>query len=648
MNNKNSSFRNFTHGGQITVHSIRMFWQVLRYGVMISLILLAGIFYWRFDTLATDYDVYAFNEYIDAKIKLFLHGPKVKHQLKEPSGRRVDMPAVAFVSSRQAKMYVNNTIHAFWTGLWQSMLTALTFLGLFAWYFHWRGKVQNETASIAGQEQVTPQELGKLLKRKKKASDFTLGGVPLVKGMETQHVLLAGTTGVGKTVAMKELMDQVRAKGQRAVVYDIDGSFIPTYYRPGKDILLNPLDERSPAWNIWQECSDLADFDTVALSLMPEHLAMSDPFWIRSAHTIFACAALRLQSKQPTTPQLLDAILGEGLPSLSALLAGTPAAPLVSSKIEKTALSIQATLSTHCKSLIYLPEETQKPLFSIRNWVEQANDDRWLFIASNEKKVEALRPLLSVWLDVAARSILSLEHVHALKLWFFVDELPSLHKLPSIMNALSRGRKYGAAFVAAIQDIHQLHSIYGKNDANSLSALFNTKVFFRTQEPDSAAWMSRNLGEVELLEKREGFSYGAHEMRDGVSINQERRHRPVIRPSEFSELENLTAYLKLPGNFPVTQLEFEFKSRENLCKTFLPRDLQKILLLEQEMEQKINKLKVAASSEDKTDLLNTEARNSTENHWEEFRKIEAALEPEINESSTKSLEAETLMEIESD
>ena len=217
-------------------------------------------------------------------------------------------------------------------------------------------------------------------------------------------------------------------------------------------------------------------------------------------------------------------------------------------------------------------------------------------ISSTEKKVDALRPLLSVWLNTAAKSILSLEHSNDLRLWFFIDELPSLHKLPSLITALSRGRKYGAAFVAAIQDLHQLYGIYGNHDAGSLTALFNTKVFYRTQEPDSALWMSKNMGEIEILEKREGFSYGAHEMRDGVSINEERRKEPIIRASQFLELEDLKAYLKLPGNWPVTTLTFKHRSQNPLEKAFVPRDLNQLLVVEKGIEQKVEQIRAAAKN----------------------------------------------------
>lgn len=556
-----------------------MFWQVLKYGLMIAAILFTAVCVWSFLSHTTAYDRYILDQYKDAHLKLWIHDRQVKHTVRDPNGASMVLRAVDFTESPKARHHVQRCTQAFYFALWQAAAITLTFFILYAAYFIRKGKSQHEATPVTGQDRVTTKALCQLLQKKQRASDFTLAGAPLVKNSEVQHILFAGTTGSGKSVGMKELMDQVRAKKQRAIVYDIDGAFVPNYYRPGIDILLNPLDERTPAWNIWQECRDLADFDTAAISLMPEHLAFSDPFWIRSAHTIFASAALKLHAQnQAKTRFLLEPMFAESLQSLGNLVAGTPAAPLVTDKIDKTTLSIKATLANYCKSLLYLKDEGEEPLFSIRRWIENDSGESWIFIASNAQKIEALRPLLSVWLDVAAKSILSLPPSQDRHLWFFLDELPSLHKLPSLMNALSRGRKYGACFVAAIQDVHQLHAVYGKNDAETLTSLFNTKVFYRTQEPNSAAWMSRIMGQLELLEKKEGFSYGAHEMRDGVSIHQERRREPVVKESEFVELEDLTAFLRLPGNWPITTLNFDIRKRAILAPAFVPRDLSHLLI----------------------------------------------------------------------
>ncbi len=245
---------------------------------------------------------------------------------------------------------------------------------------------------------------------------------------------------------------------------------------------------------------------------------------------------------------------------------------LISEKNEKTALSIKATLSTYCKALIYLKDDTKGPLFSIRKWVEADQGDGWLFIASNAQKIDALKPLISVWLDVAAKSILSLSQSAERRLWFFIDELPSLHRLPSLVNTLSRCRKYGGCFVGAIQDIHQLHSVYGRDEAETLTALFNTNLCYRTKGPDSAVWMSKVMGSREIIEKKEGYSYGANDMRDGVSINQERRKETIVIDSEFIQLDDLEAYMRLPGDWPVAKVKFKILEQKINNDNIVPFD----------------------------------------------------------------------------
>lgn len=578
-----SKFRDFTRGGQTTIHGIRMFFQVLRHGVWIACWVLALSFAGLFFYKTTSFNRYAVFKGIEAEIRYtFNRNSSINLGTRAIATKAfLKSPQLAKERFIMEHVITEDILH---TSL---IITAFGFV-VFMGYMLWRGKKQAEKVEVKGRSIVLPKELKQMVRISGNASSYSLSDVPLLKDSEVQHLLLAGTTGSGKTVAIKELMDQVRAKGQRAIVYDIDGTFIPNYYREGKDILLNPLDTRMPSWNIWQECRDMADFDTAALSMMPEHLSGSDPFWIRSAHTIFACAAMELSKRnQMTTESLLTPMFADDLQKLSELVSGTPAGSLVSDKIEKTALSIKATLSTYCKSLLYLPKEKEENMFSVRNWIEKDQGDSWLFISCNTQKIGALKPLLSVWLDVAAKSVLSLTPSYERRLWFFLDELPSLHKLPSLTDALSRGRKYGACFVAALQDIHQLDTVYGRDEAKSLSSLFNTKLFYRTQEPTSAAWMSKNMGEVELLEKREGFSYGANEIRDGVSINQERRKEAVVNPSDFLVLKDLEAYLKLPGDWPVAKLKFDYKDRPLIADVFKGRELAQSVISFESSEKPI-------------------------------------------------------------
>ncbi|KDO02299.1 DNA transport protein TraD [Rickettsia tamurae subsp. buchneri] len=62
------------------------------------------------------------------------------------------------------------------------------------------------------------------------------------------------------------------------------------------------------------------------------------------------------------------------------------------------------------------------------------------------------------------------------------------------------------------------------------------------------------FGEQETLETQESLSYGSNTMRDGVNINNIERKRLLILPSEIMTLPDLTCYVKLSGNFPITKL----------------------------------------------------------------------------------------------
>lgn len=57
---------------------------------------------------------------------------------------------------------------------------------------------------------------------------FTLAGIPWPWRQEQTHAMLIGSTGTGKTVAMMDLLDQIRARGQRSVVFDLTGAYVST------------------------------------------------------------------------------------------------------------------------------------------------------------------------------------------------------------------------------------------------------------------------------------------------------------------------------------------------------------------------------------------------------------------------------------
>ncbi|MCE3231466.1 MAG: traD [Alphaproteobacteria bacterium] len=267
---------------------------------------------------------------------------------------------------------------------------------------------------------------------------------------------------------------------------------------------------------------------------------------------------------------MLHMLLTVPLKELFRYLGETPAASLVDPAGDRTAMSIRAHLSSYLKPLVFLPKG--RPIFSIRKWVQEEDkeQDQWVFLTGTPDQRETLRPFLTALTGSAVNSLMGCTPNRDRRLWFIIDELASLHKQEALPKALAEIRKYGGCIAVGLQDIPQLQAQYGRAEAESLVSLLNTRVIFRNGHPDTAKVMSQMLGEQEVREAVEGISYGANPIRDGVSLNDQYKMKPVVTPTELMTLENLEAYIKLPGNLPVTKIKFETPSSSLICPAFIP------------------------------------------------------------------------------
>jgi type IV secretory pathway TraG/TraD family ATPase VirD4 len=49
-------------------------------------------------------------------------------------------------------------------------------------------------------------------------------------------------------------------------------------------------------------------------------------------------------------------------------------------------------------------------------------------------------------------------------------------------------------------------------------------------------------------------------MRDGVSLSHHTRQKPIVMPTELSQLKDLECYIKLPGDYPCTKLQMTYQT----------------------------------------------------------------------------------------
>ena len=59
---------------------------------------------------------------------------------------------------------------------------------------------------------------------------YSIAGIPYPERTETQHTIVSGTTGSGKTVLISDLVSQIRARGERCVLYDKMGTYTRSFF----------------------------------------------------------------------------------------------------------------------------------------------------------------------------------------------------------------------------------------------------------------------------------------------------------------------------------------------------------------------------------------------------------------------------------
>ncbi|WP_335917770.1 type IV secretion system DNA-binding domain-containing protein [Shewanella chilikensis] len=428
-----------------------------------------------------------------------------------------------------------------------------------------RGEEIKEDKYIRGAKLVSAEKLKGEIVEKHGVSDLTLGDFPLPTGFSKKHTLISGTTGAGKSTALTHLLKAIRARGDRAVVYDKKGEFVEMFYRDGVDHILNPADSRSHQWTPWEEMASPFDADWISETLLPSSNSNSgsDKFFTSAARAVVSAALQNLYLDGPKSLlSLLRATAWNDLELLKELVAGTPAATYFNEKNEETLESIRSTVVDGVRPLRLLKEENTKGFFSIRDWItegdEQGADDSWLFLPVRESEIEIQKPLISTWIQSVAKGLMACGVNNDRTLWIVVDELPSLKKIPALSMLMAEGRGFGAAVVLGIQEINQLEEEFGKNTCKTILGLCSTQFHFRLNNADTAEWVSKVLGEAEREEVDEDLNYSADDIRDGVRVSSKRQNRKIVLPSEIMDLPDLSCFAKIWGVESKARIDIPF------------------------------------------------------------------------------------------
>ena len=394
------------------------------------------------------------------------------------------------------------------------------------------------------------------------ADQISIGGIPIPRDSEPQHVLVVGSTGAGKSVTCTGIMDVARARHQRAIVYDGTGDYVSYYYRPDRDVILSPIDSRSALWSPWSEGTTAFAYGRLARALIPEGQG-ENAFWAQAGRAVFRAAL----ASTTDLAALHSLIFAEDQEFLLAVLQASGFAGLAGPP--QMLASTRGVCATYIQPLAYLPTPGAVP-FSIRDWVRNESTDSWLFIVSREDVREEICPLMSMWIGIAVQSAMSLPPNRERRLWMVLDELPYLQELPSLETLLSGGRKYGLAAILGMQSIAQLRKIYGRDGAVALLSNPATRLTLKVGDSETAEFLSKSLGDRHTIRKVSSESQSAG---GSKSTSEQHAIEAAVLPSEIMALPDLTGFLRVPGDPIIKKIRLTRRERTALAESYQDRDL---------------------------------------------------------------------------
>ena len=413
-----------------------------------------------------------------------------------------------------------------------------------------REAILKRGTEIRNQSQITG-----FTSRRRRANAITLAGMTLDALDETKHFKLIGTTGTGKSTAIREILQSALDRGDRAIIADPDGSYLERFFEAGRgDLILNPFDTRSRSWDLFSELNDEFDVEQLARALIPDTEG-EDRSWRGYARTFFTAVTQQLWGLARTgrhaitVGELYRVLTMASHEELKILVRDTPAQSFLEGGNERMFGSIRSVAASSIAALQYVARH-EGPSLSLRHWIRSAPGHRALFLPYSATQIAALRSLISAWLRLTIFETMSGPDRDQ-RLWFIIDELDALGTIDGLKDALARLRKFGGRCVLGFQSIAQVSGTYGHGEAQTIVENCGNTLVLRcsaSEHGGTARFASRLIGDREVIRPHETRSRGPGKWRYARSYSDQHVTEAAVLPSEIEQLPDLAGYVKLASS----------------------------------------------------------------------------------------------------
>jgi type IV secretory pathway TraG/TraD family ATPase VirD4 len=429
-----------------------------------------------------------------------------------------------------------------------------------------RGAAETHKRGVILRDGAAWQRRGARLRKSNQAL-LTLAGIPVPFRDETKHFKIIGTTGTGKSTAIRELLGNALARGDRAVFADPDGGYAARFFnRYRGDLILNPFEASSEKWDPFSEINNSYDVEQLASGLIPSSNDASASEWRGYARTFLSAVLRRCHAhRRRRDPAELWRLLAiASIEELQPIVAGTPAQPFLDPENARMFGSIRSVTVSAIAAFEYVQAQRAAP-FSVRAWVRARSAPGSLFIPYKAGQIAALKSMIATWVRLAIFEAMSGPEERDQRLWFVVDELDALGAIDGLKDALARLRKFGGRCVLGFQSIAQVSSTYGAGDAQTIIENCGNSLILRCSGAESGGtsqYTSRLIGEREILRKQVSrgsdreTALSARGSRHSKSTSEQHVTETAVMPSQIEQLPDLCGYLKAASSHMWLKVSF--------------------------------------------------------------------------------------------
>jgi len=565
------------------VADVRMYWKMAVYALGLGLVLQVAVFgylahrAWARQLVIPLADGRAFTIPARSVLKCLapppeLFGRETRYEVEPPLRpffQRAGVPdrrVTAGVYRAVMRRYFGDRIDGFTAGLGAALVGSCAAYLLSAVYFgifFARARRMSDTRHVRGACRVPLAMLRRRLERDARAETdgqhhLSVCGLTLPRELETRHILIMGSTGTGKSVLVNQVigqiirrMDQGRTH-ERTIIYDVKGEFLAKHRRPG-DLVFYPPDARCLRWSFFNECRTDEDIKVLSeIIFRPAKETSADPFWNNAAKAVFIAGLRFLHAQGCRTNADIWSFFAQNKAGLVKKIRELPleqqgALKHIESDGSGPAQSVISVLTEKIdwfESLVDLDGD-----FSFRDYIAQPVN-RNLFLLNIKNYADTFRPLMTFIFDLLIRETLSLPDTNPQerrRIWFCIDEIGSLNQIGVLLDLLTVARSKGGCLLVANQDLGKVEDVYGRANTRTFYNNFNTDIILRLNDPDTAEFVSRSIGDQQVIKVMGSRQMSPRDAGDRKSLSDQDRTERVMLPSEFMSIPDFRAIARVGG-----------------------------------------------------------------------------------------------------